>query len=157
MTGTQLFFHSFSFNGGNYNFHFKNLTNSRVLFIGVGPSGANKFGVAIMSATTGNLVNNFQFEELTPYSATLLVQAVYIIDENNFKAIAYDNMTDVIIMNMDTLNGLITYKRVIVNLSSITYLRSARFLTETEYLVAGNGKKLLTNYNSSTEWQYASY
>lgn len=156
LTGTQLFFHSFSFAAGNFNFHFRSLINNRVLLVCAGPQGENKFGVAIMSATNGNLINNFQFEELTPYSATLLVQAVYIIDENNFKAIAYDYKTDVIIMIMDTLNGVITYKRVMINLSSLAYLRSARFLSETEYLVPGNGKQLLTNYKTMREWQYAS-
>lgn len=74
------------------------------------------------------------------------ILGVYVEDQNNFRAIGCDSGQDIIIMLMNTATGVINYKRVMINVSSLASIRIARFVSATEYLIAGNGKHMMTDY-----------
>lgn len=107
-----------------------------------------------MNATTGNLIQNWSFQELNPYSTNITILGVYIEDQFNFRAIGCESSKDIIVMIMNTSRGIFTYKRVMINVSSISIIRIARFVSATEYLIAGSGYHIFTDYNSLLEIQY---
>lgn len=82
------------------------------------------------------------------------ILGVYIEDQNNFRAIGCDSGKDIIVMIINTTSAIINYKRVMINVTSIS-IRLARFVSANEYLIAGSGNHMMTDYRSSVEMQYA--
>lgn len=139
---------------GYISFQYRNLNSVNVLFLAANSVSKTTFGIVIMNSTTGNLIQNWSFQELNPYSTNITILGVYVEDQFNFRSIGCDSGQDIIVMIMNTTKGSINYKRVMINVSSISIIRFARFVSSMEYLIAGSGSRIITDYNSLIEIQY---
>lgn len=101
------------------------------------------------------MVDSFTFYDGSQYSLTLSLSSLYIVDANNFKAVAIDNSQFLIVMSISTATNTIVYKKTLIDLSTLTMIRTSRFYDENEVLIALNGRKFMPNYLSNTEYLYA--
>jgi hypothetical protein len=126
----------------------KNVTASTFLFLmGAGSISGNNF--AFLKQVNGNSQNAFSMQESTFYSATMNLMAVYIIDEFNYKAMVFNNALDIILLEINVTNSLITYKKVLTNVEPIKYVRQGRFFGPNDILFGGTGRKIMTSLTSN--------